>query len=281
MSSAFLDHVVRDRDWLHRILVSETFFLIRCESSIVRKCSTQFLDSNQEDIGNIVLLVLSRTNRMTPHYPIRGSYPSNFRWMDCRRYSAASRLEVLLDEDDFRSFSQALELEDVLQLSVTVLSLWNQCCVPPSDPPWRVSPHLFDHFQHVGVSKTQRSVDSDPHTGLSVIVESVTASCFSWLSVSWSNSVRFSISFVDPCPRTGLRVLDIWVLGFGWIRWVSLLLSATSESRLHVHFGEEIAGGGRGHTYTFWFLISSDFIKIAFETQWISWECIVEDDLAW
>ena len=30
--------------------------------------------------------------------------------MGCRRYSAASRHEVLLDEDDFRSFSQALEL---------------------------------------------------------------------------------------------------------------------------------------------------------------------------
>ena len=42
------------------------------------------------------------------------------------RYSAASRLEVLLDEDDFRSFVQTLELGDVLlplQLSVTVLVL--------------------------------------------------------------------------------------------------------------------------------------------------------------
>ena len=46
--------------------------------------------------------------------------------MDCRRYSAASRLDVLLDEDEFRSFVQALELGDVLlplQLSVTVLVL--------------------------------------------------------------------------------------------------------------------------------------------------------------
>ena len=41
-------------------------------------------------------------------------------------YSAASRLEVLLGEDDFRSSSQALELGDVLllsQLRVTVLVL--------------------------------------------------------------------------------------------------------------------------------------------------------------
>ena len=46
--------------------------------------------------------------------------------MVCRRYSAASRLEMLLDEDDFRSFVLALELGDVLlplQLSVTVLVL--------------------------------------------------------------------------------------------------------------------------------------------------------------
>ena len=46
--------------------------------------------------------------------------------MGCRRHSAASRHEVLLDEDDFRSFSQAIELGDVLlplQLSVTVLIL--------------------------------------------------------------------------------------------------------------------------------------------------------------
>ena len=46
--------------------------------------------------------------------------------MDCRRDSAASRLEVLLDEDDVRSFVQALELGDVLlpsQLSVTILVL--------------------------------------------------------------------------------------------------------------------------------------------------------------
>ena len=44
--------------------------------------------------------------------------------MGCRRYSDASRLEVLLDEDDFRSAVQALELGDVLllsQLDVTIL----------------------------------------------------------------------------------------------------------------------------------------------------------------
>ena len=37
----------------------------------------------------------------------------------CRRYSAASRPEVLLDEDDFRSSSQTLALGDVLLLFTT------------------------------------------------------------------------------------------------------------------------------------------------------------------
>ena len=43
--------------------------------------------------------------------------------MGCRRYSAASRLEMLLDEDAFRSVVQALELGCVLlpsQLSVAL-----------------------------------------------------------------------------------------------------------------------------------------------------------------
>ena len=47
--------------------------------------------------------------------------------MGCRRYSAAaSRLEVLLDEDDFRSSSRALERGNCLllsQLHVTILAL--------------------------------------------------------------------------------------------------------------------------------------------------------------
>ena len=46
--------------------------------------------------------------------------------MGCRRYSAEGRPEVLLDEDDFRSVVQALELGYALlplQLSLTVLAL--------------------------------------------------------------------------------------------------------------------------------------------------------------
>ena len=36
------------------------------------------------------------------------------------------------------------------------------------------------------------------------------------------------------CPHIGLTVLDNWVFGFGWIRWESLLLLATSESKSNV-----------------------------------------------
>ena len=46
--------------------------------------------------------------------------------MGCRRYFVANRLEVLVDEDDSRSSSQALELGDVLlvsQLHVAIQTL--------------------------------------------------------------------------------------------------------------------------------------------------------------
>ena len=56
MGSAFLYHVVRDRECIQSKSV-KNFFWIRCKSSIVRKCSRRFLDSNKEDTENIVLLV--------------------------------------------------------------------------------------------------------------------------------------------------------------------------------------------------------------------------------
>ena len=61
-------------------------------------------------------------------------------------------------------------------------------------------------------------------------------------------------------------MLNNWVLGFGSIRWMSLLLPAISETTSHTQLSlGEIFGGGRGDTYTFWYMISSDFITIAFE----------------
>ena len=58
-----------------------------------------------------------------------------------------------------------------------------------------------------------------------------------------------------------LTVLDNWVLGFGWIRWVSLLLPAISESKSHIQLSlSEIFGGGRGDTYDF---LAYDFSQIS------------------
>ena len=69
-------------------------------------------------------------------------------------------------------------------------------------------------------------------------------------------------------PLTGFPVLDNWVLGFSSIRWMTMLLAAISESKSHVQLSfKEIFGGDRGGTYTFWYLISSDFFTIAFEMQ--------------
>ena len=113
---------------------------------------------------------------------------------------------------------------------------------------------------------TQRSVDSCRHTGLTVLVGSVTSSCFSWLRVSRSNLVRSRVSSLRFA--TSLPVLDNWVLGFSSIRCMSLLLLAKSESKSHVLLSlQEIVGSGRSDTYTFWYMISSDFFTIAFEIQ--------------
>ena len=84
--------------------------------------------------------------------------------------------------------------------------------------------------------------------------------------VSRSNLVRSRDSFLHLV--TSFLVLDNWVLGLSWIRWMSLLLQATSESESHVQIiFVGIVGGGRGDTYTLWYMISSDFITIAFEIQ--------------
>ena len=73
---------------------------------------------------------------------------------------------------------------------------------------------------------------------------------------------------MDLDPSTGLTVLNNWVLGLGWIRWVSLLLPATSESNSFIQLSlKEIVGGGRGDTYTFSYMISPDSITTTFEIQ--------------
>ena len=189
--------------------------------------------------------------------------------MDCRRYSAASRHEVLLDEDEFRSFVQALELGDVLlpsQLSVKFLILWNQFL---SSSFWSTNTGLpvpvWSFSTCLGVN-TQRLVDSCPDSGFAVLVGSVTLSCFSGLRESRSNVVRSRVSSLHLV--TNLPVLDHWVLRL--VRFVGCLycfLQHQKPNRTCNRVFVRIVGGGRIDTYTFWYTISSDFITIAFEIQ--------------
>ena len=101
-------------------------------------------------------------------------------------------------------------------------------------------------------------MDLDPSTGLTVLVE-----C---LVLSRPNKTSFSIYWVNCCSPTGLTVLDNWVFGFGWIRWVPLLLPAASESNSFIQLSlKEIVGGGRSDTYTFSKMTSPDSITTTFE----------------
>ena len=145
MATPFLDHVVRDRESIQSQSV-KIFFWIRFQTRTVRKYSRSFLDSNREDIENISLSVLFRTTPISLQCPIPRSSLSNCCWMSCRRYSAASRLEVLLDEDDFSifftssrtrkvsaSFATACDNPGTLK-SMAVSSSWVDCCPPTGLP---------------------------------------------------------------------------------------------------------------------------------------------------
>ena len=78
-----------------------------------------------------------------------------------------------------------------------------------------------------------------------------------------------------------LRVSPFLIIGLlVVVRFVGCLCChpATSESNSFIQLSlKQIVGGGRGDTYTFSYMISSDFINNYFrDTK--SWECIVKDD---
>ena len=179
--------------------------------------------------------------------------------MGCRRYSAASRLEVLLDEDDFRSSLTS-------SWTRKLFASFKTACDSPGTPKstsrsstftglsvlvWSSSSIFYRHWN--------ATLDGfNPTTGLTVLVECSVP--------SWPNKISFSISWVDSCPPTGLTVLDNWVFGFGGIRWESLLLPATCEPNSFIQSCfKEIFGGRRGDTYTFSYVISPDSITTTFE----------------
>ena len=117
----------------HPVATDENFGWIHFLSRDVHKCNRQFLDSNKEGILSIALWDLFRIARTSLHCPFHESSLLIRHWVGCRRYFVANRLEVLVDEDDSRFSSQALELGSFLlvsQLHVTILTHWSQCLFP-------------------------------------------------------------------------------------------------------------------------------------------------------
>ena len=109
---------------------------------------------NAERTMRNALSELFRLTQIALHCPFHESSLSNCRWLGCRRYFAANRLAMLLDEDDSRSSSRVHEHENcwlVSQLHVAIQTLWSQCLFPRAvwTNRWivhfqQVSPCLFD-----------------------------------------------------------------------------------------------------------------------------------------
>ena len=185
-------------------------FQARCTLFVLRSCHVEHhewvLSLSRSADQNCPQVL--RTTRITLHCPIRGSSLSHSWWMGCWRYSAASRLGMLLGEDDFRSFSQALELGDVLLLSqmrVTILLLWSQCRVPPPEScsPTGLPVLVWSSSSIFEGIDTQLWIDFDPSTGLSVLVECMMS--------SWPKKISFPISWVDLVHP---RVSQLLTIGF-------------------------------------------------------------------
>ena len=118
VGSPLLDDVVRDGESIQspltKILTGFAFFQELFTSAI-----DDSMTPIKKGIRSIALLELFGITRITLHCPFHESSLSNRHWMGCRRYFAANRLEVLLDEDDSRSSSRVREHE--------VLCLFHNC----------------------------------------------------------------------------------------------------------------------------------------------------------
>ena len=198
----------------------------------------------------------------------------------CRRYSVANRLEelrrwgwlsILFTSSRTRKFSACFTTRmwqsRHSEVDVYVLALCEQ--TDGLSTFHRSSPFLFD-----------LRLRFRPRLCLYLQVQQTLAHNSGWMTMlspflefvfSRPNKTSFPISWVnepDGCSLTGFPVLDNRVFNFGWIRWTSLLLPATSESNSFIRLSlKGIFGGGRGDAYTFSKMISPDSIKITFGIQ--------------
>ena len=113
----------------HPIAIGEDVGWIRCQPRDVHKCNRSLLDSHEERILSIALLLLFRITRITLHYPFHESLLSHCHWLGCGRYFAASRHEMLLDEDDSQSSSRIHEHESFLHVSQLHVAYFLALCV--------------------------------------------------------------------------------------------------------------------------------------------------------
>ena len=184
MGSAFLDHVVRDRD-----CIQSYFEKLSSGFAVNQALSASAVHNSLIPIKKTVRIVLLEkfcTTRKTPHYPIRGSSHSNCCWIGYRRYSAASRLEVLLDEMTFDLFDELLNSDMFCffykwvwqswhsEINVVFLLLIHRDGSPRT---CLISVDMFtcQHATFGGFVSTY---------GLTVLVGSVTLSCFLIKSVA-------------------------------------------------------------------------------------------------
>ena len=207
--------------------------------------------------------------------------------MGCRRYFAASRLEVLLDEDDSRSSSRVREHRSFLlvsQLHVAIQTLWSQCLFPRAEWTNRLDclPVLFwSASTFSSASSSLSTCSTDTGTQLWLNDSAFTSLTVLEFVLSQPNKTSFPISLVSKqsgCSLTSLSVLDNWVFDFGWI----LLTVFTTSSNFWIQFfhpsilKKKVFGRGRWHKDFLVFDFSSFHPNNFRDT--ISWECVVKDD---
>ena len=179
--------------------------------------------------------------------------------MGRRRYFAAHRLEMLLDEDDSRSSSRVREHGRFLlvsQLHVAIQTLWSQCLSHRSE--WTNRLVVHSHFSPCLFDLRLRF---RLRLSLCLLVQRTQAHNSGWMVVHpqvspflSSRCLRDQTRHLFRTPEwTNLVVahsrvspfLIIWFFEF-WLDWEFLLLPASSESNFFIQFSvKEIFGRGR------------------------------------
>ena len=132
----------------------------------------------------------------------------------------------LLDELlNAASFTTACDNPGTLK-SMSISSSWVKCC-PLTGLPVLVKSVCFRLCLRTCLQDQQTLAHN---SGWILVHPQSPPVLVEFLVPSRPNKTSFTISWVNGCSPMGLTVLDNWVFGFGWIRWVSLLLPASSES---------------------------------------------------